>query len=58
MRAGADVRLTVLAVLGMMNSVINWRADDQEANMDRIAAELGQLVVAGLARLPSARKRI
>jgi AcrR family transcriptional regulator len=58
MRAGADVRLTMLAVLGMMNSVINWRADDQEANMDRIAAELGQLVVAGLARLPSARKRI
>ena len=58
MRAGADVRLTMLAVLGMMNSVINWRADDQEANMDRIAAELGQLVVAGLARPPSARKRI
>jgi AcrR family transcriptional regulator len=57
-REGADVRLTMLAVLGMMNSVINWRADDQEANMDRIAAELGQLVVAGLARLPSARKRI
>ena len=57
-REGADVRLTMLAVLGMMNSVINWRADDQEANMDRIAAELGQLVVAGLARPPSARKRI
>lgn len=57
MRAGADVRLTMLAVLGMMNSVINWRADDQDAGMNRVAAELGQLVVAGLAR-PSARKRI
>jgi TetR/AcrR family transcriptional regulator, cholesterol catabolism regulator len=58
MRVGADVRLTVLAVLGMMNSVINWRADDQDAGMDRVAAELAQLVVAGLARPPPARKRI
>jgi TetR/AcrR family transcriptional regulator, cholesterol catabolism regulator len=58
MRAGADVRLTMLAVLGMMNSVINWRADDQDAGMDRIAAALAQLVVAGLARPPPARKRI
>ena len=40
MREGADVRLTMLAVLGMMNSVINWRAADQDANLARIAAEL------------------
>jgi AcrR family transcriptional regulator len=48
MRAGADVRLTMLAVLGMLNSVINWRAADQEASVARVARELGQLVVAGL----------
>ena len=57
MREGADVRLTMLAVLGMMNSVINWRAADQDANLARIAAELSQLVVAGLGKPVPARKR-
>ena len=52
-----DVRLTMLAVLGMMNSVINWRAADQDANLARIAAELSQLVVAGLGKPVPARKR-
>jgi TetR/AcrR family transcriptional regulator, cholesterol catabolism regulator len=56
-REGADVRLTMLAVLGMMNSVINWRAADQDAGVARVAAELSQLVVAGLARPVPARKR-
>jgi hypothetical protein len=32
----------------MLNSVINWRAADQEASVARVARELGQLVVAGL----------
>src|SRR6185295_9615732 len=50
MREGADVRLTMLAVLGMLNSVINWRATDQDAGMARVATELSQLVVAGLVR--------
>jgi len=57
MREGADVRLTMLAVLGMLNSVINWRAADQDASVARIAAELSQLAVAGLARPVPARKR-
>ena len=57
MREGADVRLTMLAVLGMMNSVINWRAADQDANLARIAAELSQLVVAGLGKPVPTRKR-
>jgi TetR/AcrR family transcriptional regulator, cholesterol catabolism regulator len=56
-REDADVRLTMLAVLGMMNSVINWRAADQDAGVARVAAELSQLVVAGLARPVPARKR-
>ena len=57
MREGADVRLTMLAVLGMLNSVINWCAADQDASVARIAAELSQLAVAGLARPVPARKR-
>jgi Tetracyclin repressor-like, C-terminal domain len=57
MREGADVRLIMLAVLGMLNSVINWRAADQDASVARIAAELSQLAVAGLARPVPARKR-
>jgi AcrR family transcriptional regulator len=48
-RAGADARLTMLAVLGMCNSVINWRAADQSVDVDRIATEFGKLVVDGLA---------
>jgi TetR/AcrR family transcriptional regulator, cholesterol catabolism regulator len=58
-RGDTDVRLTMLAVLGMLNSVINWRRDDQAGDMHRIAAELGKLVVAGLAppRTASPRKR-
>src|SRR5262245_13592513 len=58
-KAGTDVRRTMLAVLGMVNSVINWRRDDQGADLRRLAAELGQLVVDGLAApgTASLRKR-
>ena len=56
-RAGTDVRRTVLAVLGMVNSVINWRRDDQGKDMRRIAAELGKLVVDGLAAPDAATPR-
>jgi TetR/AcrR family transcriptional regulator, cholesterol catabolism regulator len=48
-RAGTDVRLTMLAILGMCNNVINWRATDQSGDVGGIAAELGKLVVDGLA---------
>ena len=57
LRAGADVRLCMLAVLGMVNSVINWREEDQDRGISRIAAELGELVVAGLAKPAPARRR-
>ena len=58
-REGHDVRLTMLAVLGMCNSVINWRKDDQGGDLDQIAAELGRLVVDGLAKpgVAAMRKR-
>ena len=56
-RAGTDVRLTMLAVLGMVNSVINWRQDDQARDLRRIAAELGKLVVNGLAAPGTAYQR-
>ena len=48
-RADTDVRLTMLAVLGMCNSVINWRATDQSEDLGRVATELGKLVIDGLA---------
>ncbi len=50
MRADLDPRLTVLAVLGMCNAVINWRPADQAAGMELIAAELGKLAADGLSR--------
>jgi hypothetical protein len=58
-RAGTDVRLTMLAILGMCNNVINWRAADQGAGLSRVAAELGKLVVDGLAMpdLPISRRK-
>lgn len=57
-RAGTDVRLAMLAVLGMLNSVINWRKDDQGADSAQIAAAFGKLIVDGLAvPATSSRKR-
>lgn len=49
MRAGADVRLAVLSILGMCNSVINWRAADQGIDVHHIAGEFAKLVAQGLA---------
>jgi AcrR family transcriptional regulator len=56
-RGGIDVRLTMLAVLGMVNSVINWRADDQDREISQIAAELSELVATGLAKPAPACRR-
>jgi AcrR family transcriptional regulator len=56
-RAGAEVRLSMLAVLGMVNSVINWRDDDQARALDQIADVLSELVVVGLAKPAAARRR-
>jgi AcrR family transcriptional regulator len=52
-RADTDPHLTMLAILGMCNSVINWRAADQSEDLGRVAAEFGKLVIDGLA-MPSA----
>ena len=58
-RADTDVRLTMLAILGMCNSVINWRATDQSEDLGRVATELGKLVIGGLAVpcAPAARRK-
>jgi AcrR family transcriptional regulator len=58
-RRDVDVRLTVLAILGMCNNVINWPAADQNADAGHIAAEFARLVVQGLniGRAASSRKR-
>ena len=58
-RADTDVRLTMLAVLGMCNSVINWRAADQSEDLGRAATELGKLVIGGLAMpcAPASRRK-
>jgi hypothetical protein len=47
----------MLAVLGMLNSVINWRREDQPEDMDQLAAELGKLLVGSLARPGTAALR-
>lgn len=46
--ADTDVRTVMLAVLGMCNSVINWRAGDR-GHMRQLASELSRLVIGGLA---------
>jgi TetR/AcrR family transcriptional regulator, cholesterol catabolism regulator len=46
---GTDARLAMLAVLGMCNAVINWRASDQGKDMARIAAQFAKLMANGLA---------
>ena len=48
MRADIDVRLTVLAILGMCNNVINWPAADQAVDVRRTAAEFARMVVQGV----------
>jgi hypothetical protein len=55
-RAGTDARLAMLAVLGMCNAVINWRAADQDRDLHRIAAEFAGLVADGLAANGAASK--
>lgn len=48
-RRDTDARLAMLAVLGMCNAVINWRAADQGKNLDRIAEGFARLIADGLA---------
>ena len=56
-RPGTDAHLAMLAILGMCNAVINWRASDQGTDTRRIAAGLTGLVTDGLAPFEGARKR-
>lgn len=44
-----DARLAMLAVLGMCNAVINWRAADQGKDLRRIAEGFAELIANGLA---------
>lgn len=46
-RADIDLRITVLNVLGMCNSVINWQAEDR-AGVDAAMREIANLAVRGL----------
>jgi TetR/AcrR family transcriptional regulator, cholesterol catabolism regulator len=58
MRRDIDPRLAMLAVLGMCNAVINWRAADQAIDVHRIAADFAKLVADGMAvrRRPAAAR--
>jgi AcrR family transcriptional regulator len=47
-RRDVDARLGMLAVLGMCNAVINWRASDRARDTGRVAAEFARLVGSGL----------
>jgi AcrR family transcriptional regulator len=48
-RRDTDARLAMLAVLGMCNAVINWRAVDQGKDVQHIAAGFATLIAGGLA---------
>jgi AcrR family transcriptional regulator len=48
-RRDTDARLAMLAVLGMCNAVINWRASDQGKDLRRMAAGFAKLIADGLA---------
>jgi TetR/AcrR family transcriptional regulator, cholesterol catabolism regulator len=48
-RPGTDARLAMLAVLGMCNAVINWRASDASRDTHSIASGFAELVAGGLA---------
>jgi AcrR family transcriptional regulator len=47
-RRDTDVRLAVLAVLGMCNAVINWRPEDRARDMRQAAAGFARLIARGL----------
>ena len=58
MRPDIDPHLTMLALLGMLNSVINWRARDAAAGAMRIAAEPARPIARGVAKgAATARRR-
>ncbi len=59
-RRDVDARLAMLAVLGMLNGVINWRQDDQPDDVGRLAAQLSKLVIGSLLKpsVPALRKRV
>jgi TetR/AcrR family transcriptional regulator, cholesterol catabolism regulator len=54
---GTDARLAMLAVLGMCNAVINWREDDRDQDIGRIAGGFAEIVAKGLAFPEGAPKR-
>jgi AcrR family transcriptional regulator len=48
-RRDTDARLAILAVLGMCNAVINWRAADRGRDIEEVATRFAQLIANGLA---------
>jgi AcrR family transcriptional regulator len=48
-RRETDARLAMLAVLGMCNTVINWRPEDRARDMRGVAAGFAALIASGLA---------
>lgn len=47
-RAGVDARVATLAILGMLNAVINWRSEELERGTAELAADFSRIVIAGL----------
>jgi TetR/AcrR family transcriptional regulator, cholesterol catabolism regulator len=56
-RQGTDARLAMLAVLGMCNAVINWRAPDGSRDLSEIASSFARIVASGVASPEGAPKR-
>ncbi len=57
LRPGTDARLAMLAVLGMCNAVINWRATDRAMDISSIANGFAEIVAKGLVLPEGAPKR-
>jgi len=56
-RRGTNARLAMLAVLGMCNAVINWRASDRAKDIGGIANGFAEIVANGLLTPEGAPKR-
>lgn len=55
-RSDIDARLTTLAILGMCNAVAAWNAKENRS-IDEIAADFSALVLGGMGKPPSPRRR-
>lgn len=47
-RGGVDARVATLAILGMLNAVINWRSEEVSRGAAGLASDFARIVITGL----------